>query len=580
MTEPFTRGWAEIESGRRTLLKAGGAGLLFSAAAPAADAAGSRRRPRHPGRRAYVVVVDGCRPDEVDEGVTPNLLALREGGLRYPRASSMPVMETIPNHVMMMTGLRPDRTGVPANDIYDRSLGDTRTMDRPEDLKARTIIERMNKRGYRTGTVLSKEYLYGVFGTRATHRWEPAPIVPVSGHAPDQFTMQATLAMIDDFDPHLLFVNLGDIDRMGHSDPTGPLGLRAARRAALADTDELVGQFVDHLKSTGRWRRSIVIVLADHSMDWSKPDRIISLTAPLAADPMLTGRVAIAANGGADLLYWTGPEDQRAAAVSRMRAVAAQVPGVLSTHVTDDPDLRLGPVAGRRRRLLHGRLAVQRPSAGNQQPDPRQPRPPGHAADPVLHRRRAPCGSGRRIAAAARAHRRRGANGRELLRDPGPARWVRRPVAASCPSPLRRVVLVSGPGYPAGAVATRRAATTSHLSPASELLDTSRSSAVPRFATGGVMPRSRKPPAHRWVQDACTRCGLHRREAWLLDDAGHAVMALVWSETAGDVRVQPFPRLLGLDPPSPPTQTREEAFGALPVGTEPPCVPVKTSVKG
>jgi predicted AlkP superfamily pyrophosphatase or phosphodiesterase len=29
----------------------------------------------------------------------------------------MPVMETIPNHVMMMTGVRPDRSGVPAHAV-------------------------------------------------------------------------------------------------------------------------------------------------------------------------------------------------------------------------------------------------------------------------------------------------------------------------------------------------------------------------------------------------------------------------------------------------------------------------------
>ena len=69
--------------------------------------------------------------------------------------------------------------------------------------------------------MLSKEYLYGVFGDRATHRWEPAPIIPVSGHAPDQFTMDAALAMVDELDPHLMFVNLGDIDRVGHTDFTG-----------------------------------------------------------------------------------------------------------------------------------------------------------------------------------------------------------------------------------------------------------------------------------------------------------------------------------------------------------------------
>jgi len=344
---PFERGLAAISAGRRTVLTAGGAGVLLSTASPsyAADKPG-KGRPKHPRRRAYVLVVDGCRPDEIDEGRTPNLLALRDGGLRYPRASSMPVMETIPNHVMMMTGVRPDRSGVPANSIYDRSLGEVRDMDRPSDIKVRTVIERLNRAGHRTGTVLSKEYLYGVFGERATARWEPQPVVPVSGHAPDQFTMQAALAMLDEVDPHLMFVNLGDIDRVGHSDLTGPLGLKAARRAALASTDSQVGRFVDALKSSGRWERSIVVVLADHSMDWSVPQNVVSLSGALEADPLLAGKVQIADNGGADLLYWTGPESEKAAAVARMRAVATTVPGVLATHQQTNPWLRVGPEAG------------------------------------------------------------------------------------------------------------------------------------------------------------------------------------------------------------------------------------------
>jgi len=341
----FAHGLAEISAGRRTVLAAGGAGVLLSTSAPS-YASNEKRNPRRPRRRAYVLVVDGCRPDEIDEGLTPNLLALRDGGLRYPRASSLPVMETIPNHVMMMTGVRPDRSGVPANSIYDRTLGDVRDMDRASDIKVKTVIERLNRAGYRTGTVLSKEYLYGVFGERATVRWEPQPIVPVSGHAPDQFTMEAALAMLADVDPHLMFVNLGDIDRVGHSDVTGSLGIKAARRAALASTDTQVGRFVDALKSSGRWERSIVIVLADHSMDWSVPQNVVSLSSALEADPLLAGKVQIADNGGADLLYWTGPESEKAAAVARMREISAHVPGVLSTHLTTDDWLRLGPEAG------------------------------------------------------------------------------------------------------------------------------------------------------------------------------------------------------------------------------------------
>jgi arylsulfatase A-like enzyme len=157
--------------------------------------------------------------------------------------------------------------------------------------------------------------------------------------------MDAALAMVDEFDPHLLFVNLGDIDRFGHADFTGN-DVQLQRQLALADTDQQVQRFVDMLKSTGRWEHSMVIVLADHSMDWSRPTDVISLTGVLEADPLLAGKVAIADNGGADLLYWTGATDQRSAAIARMKEIASATTGVLAAHDRRKKWLRLGPEAG------------------------------------------------------------------------------------------------------------------------------------------------------------------------------------------------------------------------------------------
>jgi hypothetical protein len=318
---------------------AGGAGVLLSSApgAPWASAAASGRR------RVYVLVVDGCRPDEITSSLTPNLHALRAGGTWFPNARALPVTETIPNHTMMMAGMRPDRTGVPANTVYVRDEQVVRDLDRPSDLRAPTVLERLRRSGLTTGTVLSKQYLYGVFGTRATYRWEPSPVVPVSGHAPDPFTMDAAIAMLREADPDLMFVNLGDCDRVGHSDLTGTT-LAAARTAALASADHQVGRFVDELRVRGRWKQSVLFLLADHSMDWSHPHRLVSLAPVLDADPLLAGRVQIAQNGGADLLYWTGRARRRAAAVRRMRTLVADVPGVLS--VREPAALRLGPEAG------------------------------------------------------------------------------------------------------------------------------------------------------------------------------------------------------------------------------------------
>lgn len=324
---------------RRAFLRlstAAGAAVVLSGPATVARAVA-------PGLRVYVLVVDGLRPDEVTPSLMPRLSELKSRGTAYPAARSLPVAETLPNHVMMASGMRPDRTGVPANSVYDRETGEVRTLDQPNDLAAPTVLERLATAGHPTGTVLSKTYLYGIFGTRATYRWEPQPIVPVSEHAPDPATVDALIAMVDAHDPHMVFANLGDVDRMGHADLSGTT-LAAARTAALSSTDTQVGRFVDHLGAAGLWGQSVLLVLADHSMDWSLPHRTVSLAPAFDRDPMLAGRYALAQNGGAELAYWTGPDAERPAAVTRMRELAESTAGVLAAH--DPADLRLGPQAG------------------------------------------------------------------------------------------------------------------------------------------------------------------------------------------------------------------------------------------
>ncbi|MFJ6027958.1 alkaline phosphatase family protein [Pseudarthrobacter sp. NPDC092424] len=331
--------------GRRQFLKvaaAGGAAVVLSSAQGEAWAAPATGK-EPPRVRSYILVVDGCRPDEITPALTPNLAALRGAGTNFPAARSLPVMETIPNHVMMMTGVRPDRSGVPANSVFDRAEGVVRDLDRPADLRFPTLLERLRERGLTTGSVLSKRYLFGIFGERATYRWEPQPLLPVTGHAPDVATMDALLAMVGGPDPDVVFTNLGDIDRVGHSDLSGTT-LRAAREAALAETDLQVGRFVEHLKGAGKWESSVLTVLADHSMDWSIPTNVVSINLILQSRPELQANVKIAQNGGADLLYWTGADDERAAGMAAVAELVAAHPGVLS--VSAPANLRLGPEAG------------------------------------------------------------------------------------------------------------------------------------------------------------------------------------------------------------------------------------------
>ncbi len=77
--------------------------------------------------------------------------------------------------------------------------------------------------------------------------------------------------------------------------------------------------------------------------------------------------------------------------------------------------------------------------------------------------------------------------------------------------------------------------------------------------------------AHRWINDGCTRCGLRRRETWVVDARGRSVIALVWTDASGDRRIQPLPPFKGVEPPERPIQAMDRAFPGLPVGPEPAC---------
>ena len=132
----------------------------------------------------------------------------------------------------------------------------------------------------------------------------------------------------------------------------------------------------------------MVIVLADHSMDWSRPTSVISLAGALDADPLLAGKVADRRQRRRRPPLLDRPRPASAprrspgcAQIARGHARRARRPRPRT------PDVAAARPRGRRRRgLLQGGLAVQRPGPGHRQPDPRQPRPPGHPADPVLHR--------------------------------------------------------------------------------------------------------------------------------------------------------------------------------------------------
>ncbi|MGW6933156.1 hypothetical protein ACWGE0_24075 [Lentzea sp. NPDC054927] len=199
-----------------------------------------------------------------------------------------------------LLALRNDGTYFP----QARSAPAVETIPDPASMLA-PVLDRLPEQGFRTCSVL-----------------------PDTKHPADAFTSHALHTMIEETDPDLVFVAFGD------GDP--PLGM--IRSLAVRTSDEQVGKLVRHLKATGRWDRSVLVVVAGGS----SPSTGASLQRHIDADSLLRGKVVVASNQ----LHWTGSASDRAVAWRHLESVVSRVCRPATAPV---PLLVAGgdPVAGR-----------------------------------------------------------------------------------------------------------------------------------------------------------------------------------------------------------------------------------------
>jgi ectonucleotide pyrophosphatase/phosphodiesterase family member 5 len=328
---------------RRTFLRGGLAvtgGLVAGAAPWGVWAQAAESDDDHV--RVYVIVVDGLRPDQVAS--MPTVASLAGSGVFFPESRAQMVAETTPNHLSMLTGMRVDRHGMPGNAVPGLA---GRVSDDRRYLKADTLFTLMARQApdLVSAAVTAKDYIVestkhdrtGDGEEDATSTNDPVVSVPASDSALDVETGSEALRVSRELDPDFLFVNLGDVDRAGHVDASGGLfsgtpltGTQPAFQAlALAEADTQVRLLVEELQASGRWERTVFIVTADHSMDWSFPDRLIDLAGEFNEDDLLADEVITAVNGGACLYALRSPDDPQAQErLRRMREIAVATDGV------------------------------------------------------------------------------------------------------------------------------------------------------------------------------------------------------------------------------------------------------------
>jgi hypothetical protein len=305
------------------------------------DDAPSTQQPADLG--VFVIVVDSLMPQEIGAPLTPTptLAAFRDGATAYTESRSVFYAETIPNHVAMMTGVYPERSGIPANTYWNRQgEPEDRDLSLPAELEVSTLFTRIKDEcpNIRTAAAMSKDYLYEIFtdcglsGTDCGFNVapdqhfnpieDPTFIPSPAGLTPDVATMNAALAQLPNAD--FMFINLGQVDRMGHADETGITGVPLLRNAVLAETDLQIRRFFQALQDAGRWDKSVVFIISDHGMDWSTPQNFINVSSvvePLGLFPIQ--------NGGAESFYLTNPADpMRDSKLLMARTALLALPGV------------------------------------------------------------------------------------------------------------------------------------------------------------------------------------------------------------------------------------------------------------
>jgi predicted AlkP superfamily pyrophosphatase or phosphodiesterase len=231
-----------------------------------------------------LVSIDGFRPDYLERGVTPNLNALATSGISAAMRPSYP-SKTFPNHWTLVTGLRPDRTGIVANKMLDPSRpNDTFTMASDDPFwwnAAEPIWVTAEKAGIRTGT----DFWPGSNVAWGGQRAKDWPNDITGGTRPADWTQyneavtdRQRVDMIIDWlrrpaetRPQFLTLYFDEVDTAGHQ--FGPAD--AQTTAAVAAVDTAIGRLHDQLTALGQ--PANLVIVADHGMAPISKDRVIVL---------------------------------------------------------------------------------------------------------------------------------------------------------------------------------------------------------------------------------------------------------------------------------------------------------------
>lgn len=229
-----------------------------------------------------LVSIDGFRPDYLERGLTPNLSRLAQEGAWGAMKPSFPTV-TFPNHYTVVTGLHPDHHGIVGNNMVDEELGrfslgnaaavtDRRWWDDGEP-----IWVTAENAGIKTGTMFWPGSEAAIRGVRPSY-WTKFDQSMAGNARVDQLMQWLDLPQAER--PRLNTLYFDIVDTIGHR--FGPDSQEVT--GAITETDASIGYLMDSLKARGMDDNTVVIVVSDHGMIETSPERAVYLDDYLNVD--------------------------------------------------------------------------------------------------------------------------------------------------------------------------------------------------------------------------------------------------------------------------------------------------------
>lgn len=210
--------------------------------------------PPAPERRALIISVDGLRPDVMLRADAPTLRGLIEQGAFTCWAQTTAVAVTLPSHVSMLTGAKPQRHKIEWNSEMPFS--------KPVYPATPTIFELARKAGYSTALVAAKTKFRILAKPGAVDDlWVPTEDGEDDEDvSPDDQVLQHAIQLIEEKTPQLLFVHFGSVDGAGHGKGWGS----PQQLEAIHAVDARIGKLIDTLKARKLFDSTLLIISADH----------------------------------------------------------------------------------------------------------------------------------------------------------------------------------------------------------------------------------------------------------------------------------------------------------------------------